>query len=325
MGWFRQLRDWMAMPRRLRERGVLGLNRRSLDFIFPFNPRTSYRLVDDKLETKRLCERLALPIPETYAVVSRQGDLVHLDELIEDRGSFVVKPARGSGGKGVLVIAENRRTSFVTPRGTTVSPSRLRYHISAVLAGMFSLNGLPDRAIIEECIRPHDAFSDVSLRGTPDIRVLMFQGELVMAMLRLPTAASDGKANLHQGAVGVGIDIETGTTRRGVYQDRIVERHPDTGHVLAGRQVPHWESLVEAALRLAAAVDLGYLGIDCVLDRNGGPLILEVNARPGLAIQIANECGLLGKLRRLAEAGTHDSHRKAAVSTALSNVRRRAE
>jgi glutathione synthase/RimK-type ligase-like ATP-grasp enzyme len=44
---------------------------------------------------------------------------------------------------------------------------------------------------------------------------------------------------------------------------------------------------------------LGYVGVDFVLDRNQGPLILELNARPGLAIQMANGNGLHHRLRKV--------------------------
>jgi len=42
---------------------------------------------------------------------------------------------------------------------------------------------------------------------------------------------------------------------------------------------------------------MGYLGVDIVLDAQAGPLMLELNARPGLNIQIANQEGLLHRLR----------------------------
>ena len=44
---------------------------------------------------------------------------------------------------------------------------------------------------------------------------------------------------------------------------------------------------------------LGYIGVDFVLDRDHGPMILELNARPGLAIQMANGNGLLPRLRKV--------------------------
>lgn len=44
---------------------------------------------------------------------------------------------------------------------------------------------------------------------------------------------------------------------------------------------------------------LGYIGVDIVLDRDLGPLVLELNARPGLSIQLANKIGLLPRLQRI--------------------------
>ena len=49
---------------------------------------------------------------------------------------------------------------------------------------------------------------------------------------------------------------------------------------------------------------LGYLGVDIVLDRELGPMMLELNARPGLAIQIANNQGLAPILQYAEKIGT---------------------
>ena len=122
-----------------------------------------------------------------------------------------------------------------------------------------------------------------------------------MAMVRLPTRASDGKANLHQGAVGAGIDMSTGETLAGVLQNDIVEEHPDTGALVAGLSIPHWDFILESAARCYEVTELGYLGVDMVIDRSLGALILEMNARPGLNIQIANCTGLATRISRIDE------------------------
>jgi hypothetical protein len=49
---------------------------------------------------------------------------------------------------------------------------------------------------------------------------------------------------------------------------------------------------------------LGYMGTDMVLDKEEGPMVLELNARPGLAIQIANGAGLLPRLQHIENLGT---------------------
>jgi alpha-L-glutamate ligase-like protein len=139
----------------------------------------------------------------------------------------------------------------------------------------------------------------VSYQGVPDIRIIVFLGVPVMGMIRLPTRMSDGKANLHQGAVGAGIDLATGTTLTGVWENEIITEHPDTGNSLTGLEIPGWHTLLELAARCYELIGLGYQGVDIVLDKNKGPLILELNARPGLNIQIANRAGLLPRLKQV--------------------------
>jgi alpha-L-glutamate ligase-like protein len=184
--------------------------------------------------------------------------------------------------------------------------SEFDHHLSNGLSGLFSLGGQPDHLLVEYCVQFDPIFDQVSYRGVPDVRIIVFLGYPVMAMIRLPTRMSDGKANLHQGAIGVGIDIPTGLTRRGVWGTEIIREHPDTEHSIVGLSIPHWDELLLMSSRCYELSQLGYVGVDFVLDRNLGPLILELNARPGLAIQIANGNGLghrLARVEALAAAG----------------------
>ena len=140
------------------------------------------------------------------------------------------------------------------------------------------------------------AFTELSYQGVPDVRVIVYRGYPAMAMVRLPTRVSEGKANLHQGAVGAGVDMRTGRTLNGVWQNLVVDEHPDTGAPIAGLAIPAWDGILESAARGYDVTGLGYLGVDMVIDRDHGPLILEMNARPGLSIQIANGTGLKTRL-----------------------------
>jgi len=142
-------------------------------------------------------------------------------------------------------------------------------------------------------------FADVSYQGVPDIRVIVYRGYPVMAMVRLPTRASDGKANLHQGAVGAGVDLGCGRTLTGVLGNDPVDEHPDTGALVAGLEIPMWNFILESSARGFEVTGLGYLGVDMVIDKDRGPLILEMNARPGLNIQIANGIGLRRRIERV--------------------------
>ena len=284
---------------KLHGKGVLGLNARNHSYVMKYNKRHSYPLVDDKLRTKKLAIEAGIAVPRLYGAVSAQHDLAGLHELLVTHKEFVIKPAHGSGGEGVLVIDGMRKDLFVKPDGRALSIDEIQYHASNILSGIYSLGGIPDSAMIEYRVRVNPILDPISYRGVPDIRLLVFRGVPAMAMIRLPTRYSDGKANLHQGAVGVGIDIATGITLDGVFQNRIVQEHPDFGVPLEGLQIPDWLDLLELGARCYELTGLGYMGVDIVLDGTRGPLILEINARPGLAIQIANQRGLQERLSKV--------------------------
>jgi len=284
----------------LKQAGIVGINRRNGRFVLPLNPRAYYPRVDEKHITKALCQAAGIPVPETYALIENNGDVKRFLELSGNRPDFVIKPAAGSAGRGIAVIARHDGREFFTSSGQRYALADLRYHIATVLSGLYSLQGQPDLAIIEQRIICHEVFAKVSEGGTPDVRVVLYRCVPVMAMVRLPTRASRGRANLHQGAAGAGVDLHTGTTFGGVCMDRAISVHPDTGHRIAGIQVPFWNDLLRAAMKLADGLELGYIGVDFVVDANLGPVVLEANARPGLNIQVANRRGLGPRLEYVA-------------------------
>jgi len=290
-------RDCLFPGRRLRELGVLGLNQRNADFILLYNPRRNFPLVDDKRRTKELAIASGISVPELYAVVEIEHQIDWLPELLAPYEEFVVKPAHGSGGEGILVVTGKVNGRYRKSNGCLADEDELGYHISNILSGMYSLGGLPDCALIEYRVDFDPVFEGMSYQGVPDIRTIVFRGVPVQAMVRLPTRMSDGRANLHQGAVGAGIDLASGVTRCGVWHENRVDRHPDTGGEIAGLEIPHWDQILALTARCYDLVGLGYIGVDIVLDRTLGPLMLEINARPGLSIQLANRQGLLPRLR----------------------------
>ena len=285
--------------RQLREVGVLGMNRRNLEFIFGYNPRQYYPLVDDKLQTKQLAQQAGIAIPPLYGVIKLQHQVKHLEAMLAPYPEFVIKPTHGSGGDGIVVIEQQREQRYRKVNGEILSLYELQHHVSSILGGLYSLGGQADSALIEYRIRFDPVFSTITYQGVPDIRIIVFQGVPVMAMLRLPTRQSQGKANLHQGALGVGVDIASGQTTAAVLANQHIEEHPETGYHLRGVTVPHWQAMLLTAAHCFDLTRLGYIGADFVLDRDKGPLLLELNARPGLNIQIANHAGLLPRLRQV--------------------------
>lgn len=277
------------------QRRVLGMNRRNADYILKYNPRYLYPRADSKILAKSLALEAGLPVPELYDTFQTVALLRQLKKRLRDHPSFVIKPEHGSGGEGILVL-DQHGDGFQNSAGRILSESEVRYHIANILYGLYSLGGQSDRAMVEYRVKFDPVFSSISYRGVPDIRIIVFLGVPVMAMLRLPTKASNGRANLHQGALGVGVNMSSGITKHGVLGSHLLDVHPDTENPVVDTTIPHWQEMLQIACRSYEVFELGYFGIDIVLDKDRGPLILELNARPGLAIQLANRSGLLRRL-----------------------------
>ena len=283
-------------------RNILGMNARNLQFIRPHNLRRARRLADDKLFSKRVLKKAELPVPALLAKIKTLEELENFswNNLPE---SFVLKPNRGFGGEGILVIYGKKKIPeniWIKADGSLVTVDDLKTHIRNILDGSFSLSGVPDIAFFEERMKLLKLFKPCAFKGIPDIRIIVYNKVPVMAMLRLPTRESGGKANLQQGAIGVGIDMATGVTTTAVYgKNKIIEYLPGTRLLLSGIKIPRWKEILALAVRAQEISGLGFLGADIAIDRDRGPVFLELNARPGLSIQLANMDGLLGRLRRV--------------------------
>lgn len=281
----------LANPFKLKKLGILGMNKRNIHYIGAENNRKYYPLVDNKLKTKVLAQNAGIAVPKLLATIEHQSQLRKLKDILTGLDKFVIKPAMGSGGKGILVIVKREGDEFIKPNSQRLQLRDIHRDISNILSGLYSLGGKPDVAMIETLVEFDPIFERYSYEGVPDIRVIIYKGYPALAMLRCSTRESDGKANLHQGAVGVGIDMTSGKSLFSVQHDSPLTHHPDTGYDFSELEIPHWKTILTLAASCYEVTHLGYLGVDIVLDKNLGPLILELNARPGLAIQIANRVG----------------------------------
>lgn len=272
---------------------VLGMNARN-GLIEHENPSSAIRLVNDKHATKAALGAKDIPVTPTAALIRDRLEFKHFDwSSLPD--AWALKPNCGKAGAGILLAKERDAggEGWRTGSGRLLSVDAISEHIHLILEGEFSMGGMEaDAALFEPLIVAHEALGELVPYGLPDIRVICYHGEPALAMTRLPTEASEGKANLHQDAVGAGIDLETGRITKAFHCGHDTERHPDTAKELSGVQVPYWETILEAARRCGEATELGFLGVDVVIDRERGPLVIEVNAHPGLEIQNVTKLGL---------------------------------
>jgi alpha-L-glutamate ligase-like protein len=296
---------------------ILGLNARTQLFAYRYNSRRGKTIADSKIQTARMLKKAGVPHPKIYKKFRNPNDVFEYDwSTLPDK--FALKPSRGMGGEGIIVVKKHLKNGlWLTTQKEKVKIDDLKLHTLDILEGAYSMGNVPDVAFVQEYVGRAKAFRRWAYRGTPDIRIIVFNKVPVMAMLRLPTRESGGRANLHQGAIGVGVDIATGITTRAIWHGEQIVFKPGTERQLRGIKIPGWTAILETAVRAQIASGLGYAGVDIVIHPDKGPMVLELNAQPGLQIQLANMEGLKKRLERIEDLNVINAEHGVTIAKAI--------
>ncbi len=277
--------------------GLLGINARNLLYIRAYNPKKAVLLADSKIKTKNYLSARGVPVARLYHVINSKKELGSFD-FNALPNAFVVKPNAGYGGEGIIVIKGRKGRNFVKESGEIMTHEELENHISDILDGRYSIADIADAALFEQRLEAPDFLKKMSHKGLPDFRIVVHNLIPVMAMLRLPTESSGGKANIHLGGIGVGIDIAKGELTYATQYDKVIDGIPGFGDP-RGIKIPQWDDFLLTASRVQQVTNLGFAAVDMVFDRNMGPVLLEINARAGLQVQVANMAPLRRRLERI--------------------------
>ncbi|MDD3862112.1 MAG: DUF1704 domain-containing protein, partial [Candidatus Gracilibacteria bacterium] len=279
-------------------KGVLGINARNLLYIRPYNPKKAIKMADDKIKTKQFLSTRGIPVPKLYSIIKDFNEIDKFDYNTLP-ASFVLKPSHGFGGEGIIPVVNKRENYWITAGGKKLTLEDLKDHITDIIDGRFAIANVKDTAFFEQYIISDERLGKYSYEGLPDIRVVVHNLIPVMAMLRLPTKESGGKANLHQGAIAVGIDIGKGDATYTSYKNKIIDELPNGLGKIRGVKIPFWDEILLVASKIQLLTNLGYLAVDIAIDKNSGPVLLEINARAGLSVQVANLSPLRKRLERI--------------------------
>jgi len=282
---------------------VLTMTVRNREFVGKYNPPGLLAMLT-KDAVKGLLLPLGVPMATTYLILRERTDLGKFKEWMKQHEVFALKPSSSYGGEGILLVTGKQGDTYHTNMGP-MSASQIETLAFSILEGQFH-GGQKDTAVVEELLIQHESLRDIVPLGLADIRVISFLGYPVMAMMRIPTIASGGKANIHLGAVAAGVRTSTGLIFHSVWAGLPSPEHPDTGAPLLGRRIPLWDEILEVAAEAQQLAGIGYAGVDIALDSKRGPVVMEVNRRPGLEIQNANAAGLLRRLRMIEQLPRHE-------------------
>lgn len=296
---------------------VLGLNARSQLFAYKYNSARGKKIADSKLLTAIILKKAKVPRPKIFKILRDPKTVLEFDwSTLPDK--FALKPSKGLGGEGIIVVKKKLKNGgWLTTQKKRVTIDDLKLHTLDILEGAYSMGNVPDVALIQEYVGRAKVFRRWAYRGTPDIRVIVFNKVPVMAMLRLPTKESGGRANLHQGALGVGVDIATGITTKAIWHGDNIVFKPGTERKLRGIKIPNWTQVLTTAVNAQISSHLGYIGVDIVIHPDKGPMVLEMNAQPGLQIQLANGEGLKKRLERIEDLDVIDCEHGVRIGKAL--------
>lgn len=278
---------------------ILGRNERYLEYIRENNLRNAIRIADDKILTKKVLKKNGIPVPDKLAVIKNLQNLENYNfELLPK--SFVIKPVHGVRGSGIEIFYNrDKNGNWIKADGSRWSIDNIKGLCREIIDGKYSLFNEPDIVLIEERIKSHKVFKPYTFKGAPDVRIIVYNKIPIMSYVRIPTKASNGKANLDLGAIGAGIDMAVGKTTNAIIgKSQGIESVPETNIPLSGLKIPYWDRILRYAIESSKSTGLGYGAVDFLIDREKGPVVVELNARPGLSIQIANDDGLRWRLRK---------------------------
>ena len=193
-------------------------------------------------------------------------------DIFEDTERVMYKPIAGHRGYGVEAI-------YLTPETMKDVYDRLATY---------------PEGVVEAFIKQHPEMCKLSPTSVNSLRFVTFSsnkkpvtadGKMMDIAYSIVRFGREGSIvdNLHSGGMVANVDLETGclATDGADRNGDLWVTHPDTGVTIKGFKVPYFEEAREMVKEAIATRKVeGYIGWDIAIGENG-PMLLEVNDRPG--------------------------------------------
>lgn len=333
-------------------RWILWINKRNNTYIKEFNPQKGIRLANNKNQTKKFLIQRGIPVPQTlFHFKSRQSWLsFNFNDF--HNPTFVIKPNKGSKWTWIFVIKEWRKSSINNNKdnkknsnlskiinwinvlfqreekildswyefliwNTWITEQELKKEVVGIFDGKYSSTNRADTIILEDRLIPWPWFEEFCEYGLADMRVILFNLVPIIAMLRMPTKESWGKANLAQWGIGLWLDIVTGkiTSLYRRWQSYTNEFPSEWKH-FKNKKIPYWQEIIQYSANAQYFVNIWYLWMDRVITKKW-PKLLEINARAGLEIQNITGKPLLSIMKKIEDIDVTTPNKWIEISKSL--------
>jgi hypothetical protein len=196
-----------------------------------------------------------------------------------DAQRLCFKLVEGWGGTGFRLIEVQVRDNELTIQEYAQAP--------LVFADWFAqLGDWSDGLLIERYIVQHPVMRGLNADSVNTLRIWVKQSgpqtEIIGAIVRIGRQGCVVD-NAGQGGFIAQLDIHTGRITQALSCEILPQRfakHPDTGAMINGVQVPFWQQAQKVAIdALHAFPHTGFAGLDVAIGENG-PIIVELNLQP---------------------------------------------
>lgn len=293
-GWSKSERG--LLPDDIRAAGLSMADRRGVHRLLnPAGLPLRFNLLRNKALFARHAREHALPVPRSF-----DPEAGEIDQWLAAQERIIAKPGHSSKGRGIAAYVRDR-DGWLGPSGR-VTPGALRRHIDLVTRR---------DGVVQQQLICHDALADVSPDALPTLRVVTCRDEVGIpevceTILRLGIGKGSPVDNFNAG--GIAVRLEAGRCAAAFQSNgdsaKRLYRHPATGAVIAGREIPDLAFAHAFALRSHDSLPEGFtvVGWDIGLSQSG-PTVIEGNWNPGTdIIQLVAGAGLddtrLGSLYR---------------------------
>lgn len=201
--------------------------------------------------------------------------------FLDRHAVFMVKPFDGLGGQSVT----KERAEEISDRQA------------------FYRRCVDNRLFLEELVVQHPGMNALCAKSVNTMRIMTFndhgKSEILWMGLRVGNGVNDID-NFHAQGMGVRIDQQTGRlVGKGYDKDgKVFERHPTSGVLFDGFEIPCFNEAREMVLRASLESDkILVVGWDVAISENG-PVIIEGNRRPGFdLVQVLDDRGRMDIVR----------------------------